>query len=61
MKVGDFVIRKEFLDSAHSCGIIISFDKDGDPCILWNGGFVEEEFRRHVQVTSRPKEQHSKD
>ena len=41
MKVGDFVIRKEFMDKDHVCGIVIDFDCDGDPIVYWNGGSIE--------------------
>ena len=61
MKVGDFIIRKKYMDDSHSCGIIVSFDKDGDPYILWNGGFIEEEYKSAVEVASRPREWISKD
>ena len=52
MKVGDFVRRVVFMDSCHMCGIVVSFDKDGDPIIYWNGGFIEEEYASEVEVTS---------
>jgi len=52
VKVGDFVIRKEFMDKDHVCGIVIDFDCDGDPIVYWNGGSIEEEFLSNVEVTS---------
>jgi len=52
MKVGDFIVRKKFLDKSHLCGIIIDFDVDGDPIIYWNGDFIEEEFANQVGVIS---------
>jgi hypothetical protein len=33
-------------------GVIIDFDKDGDPIILWSSGVIEEEFARQVEVIS---------
>ena len=52
MKVGDLVIRKVFMAESHICGVIMSFDKDGDPIIYWNGGFLEEEYASEVEVVS---------
>ena len=56
MKVGDFIVRKQHMDDAHCFGLVVNFDKDGDPYILWNGGFIEEEYKSAVEVTSRPKD-----
>ncbi len=50
MKVGDLIVRKEFMDDEHVCGIIVDFDCDGDPIIYWNGGSIEEEFLSNVGV-----------
>lgn len=52
MKVGDFVIRSVFMDEGHICGVVMSFDSDGDPVIYWNGGFLEEEYASEVEVIS---------
>jgi hypothetical protein len=50
MKVGDLIARKEYMDDEHVCGIIMQFDPDGDPIIYWNGGDIEEEYTRRVEV-----------
>jgi len=52
MKVGDVVMRKEFLSEHHICGIVLDFDSDGDPIIYWNGNFIEEEYASKVRVIS---------
>jgi len=52
MKVGDVVIRKEFMAETHVCGIILDFDDDDDPIIFWNGDIIEEEYARLVEVIS---------
>lgn len=50
MKVGDCVVRPEWMDEDHQCGIIIAFDADGDPIILWNSEIIEEEYKHKVEV-----------
>ncbi len=50
MKVGDCVVRPEWLDKDHRCGIVIDFDADGDPIIFWNSEIIEEEFKHKVKV-----------
>lgn len=50
MKVGDCISRCQWMDEDHQCGIIIEFDKDGDPIILWNNGEIEEEYGNQVKV-----------
>ncbi len=52
MKVGDLVWRTSFMDDDHVCGIIMKFDRDGDPIIYWNGGSFEEEYSGMVEVIS---------
>ena len=50
MKVGDCISRREWMDDDHRCGIVIGFDEDGDPIILWNSGEIEEEYAHQVVV-----------
>lgn len=49
MKVGDVIQRKQELKNLKR-GIIIDFDKDSDPIILWSSGIIEEEYSRSVEV-----------
>jgi len=51
MKVGDLISRKQRMKTLNK-GVIIGFDKDGDPVILWSSGVIEEEFARQVEVIS---------
>ena len=50
MKIGDCVIRPEWMDKDHRCGIVIGFDVDNDPIILWNSEIIEEEYEHKVEV-----------
>jgi hypothetical protein len=47
---GDFIVRTSYLDDDHVCGVIVDFDSDNDPIILWNGGVIEEEFMNMVML-----------
>jgi hypothetical protein len=49
VKVGDVIQRKQELKNLKR-GIIIDFDKDSDPIILWSSGIIEEEYSRSVEV-----------
>jgi len=48
MSPGDFIVRIAYLDDNHICGVIVDFDCDDDPIILWNGGVIEEEYLNMV-------------
>jgi len=50
MKIGDCIVRPEWMDKDHQCGIVIGFDVDGDPIILWNSEIIEEEYEWKVEV-----------
>ena len=50
MKVGNLVKRIDPIHPTNLNGVIVGFDKDGDPIILWNNGLVEEEFANKVKV-----------
>jgi|LWDU01.1.fsa_nt_gi UDP-N-acetylmuramyl tripeptide synthase len=50
MKVGDLVKRIDPMIPTHRNGVIVGFDSDGDPIILWNNGMIEEEFANQVKV-----------
>ena len=62
MKVGDLVRfydgydRETYLARYRSKGIILSFDKDDDPVVLWFEpsffGQTEANFRKHIVVLS---------
>ena len=49
MKVGDIIQRKQELKNLKR-GIIIDFDKDNDPIVLWSSGIVEEDYLGSVEV-----------
>jgi hypothetical protein len=54
MNPGDFIVRNHpFL--AHNFGVIVRFDSDGDPIILWDGGSLEEEYSSAITVLSNDK------
>jgi hypothetical protein len=56
MKVGDLVkTRKDIMGcSTRTRGIIIGFDEDNDPLVLWEKRTdVEANFRSHIVVVSR--------
>jgi hypothetical protein len=48
MSRGDFIIRTDYLDDGHVWGVIVDFDCDDDPIILWNNGDIEEEYLNMV-------------
>ena len=52
MKVGDLVKRIDPIYPTNLSGVIVGFDSDGDPVILWNNGAVEEEYANKVVVIS---------
>ena len=59
MKVGDLVSFNEdpnWDDLARRLGIIVSFDEDDDPIIIWSdkrfNGHAEPNFRAHIIVLS---------
>lgn len=52
MNTGDLVLRHIPFDD-HNFGIIIQFDDDNDPIILWDGGNIEEEYAAKVSVLSK--------
>ena len=62
MKVGDLVRfcdgydRETYLARYRSKGIILSFDEDNDPMVLWFDpsffGQTEANFRKHIVVLS---------
>ncbi len=55
MKVGDLVkTRKDIMGSnVRTRGIIIGFDNDNDPLVLWEKRTeVESNFRSHIVVIS---------
>ena len=58
MKVGDLVkfIGHHTAGRLRRHGIIISFDDDNDPVVLWLGskwtGYSEANFRNHIEVLS---------
>jgi len=51
MKVGDLINRKVRMKTLTK-GVIIDFDNDGDPIILWSSGVIEEEFASQIEVIS---------
>lgn len=59
MKVGDLVKFTAGIvgEQRRRHGIIVSFDEDSDPVVLWLGpgwdGYTEANFRTHIEVLSR--------
>ncbi len=53
MKVGDLIKRIQPIRSTHVHGVIVGFDKDNDPIIMWNNGNIEEEYTSQVKVVSK--------
>ena len=54
MKIGDLVKRTDPILNSHVYGIVVGFDQDEDPIILWNDGNIEEEYASEVSVIIRP-------
>ncbi len=52
MSRGDLIIRTGYLDDGHIWGVIVDFDRDDDPIILWNSGVIEEEYMHLVRLAS---------
>ncbi len=52
MRIGDLVKRIDPIPPADLHGVIVGFDDDGDPIILWNSGAVEAEYANKVVVIS---------
>jgi len=50
MEVGDLVKRIDPMQPTHLNGVVVGFDRDGDPIILWNNGVIEEEYANQVEV-----------
>jgi len=50
MKIGDLIKRTDPILNSHVYGLVVGFDKDEDPIILWNDGNIEEEYASEVTV-----------
>ena len=51
MKIGDLVKNIEEPHFSNYTGIVISFDKDGEPIVFWNEDFpYEEEYCTDLRV-----------
>ena len=51
MKLGDFVKWNDDIVFSKEMGMIVRFDEDNDPVVLWQrSGDVECQYRYHVEV-----------